>query len=155
MSEFQFKLLRIVALPAALLFVADWLSLTSCLQISRATETTVTVSQGTFKGQSVLYLQAPEFGEIRVPCSNAEPLCNGARRVHNEKLRVWLQTPGLLHDRWIVGTEQNGQMVVTPESQASAYRVAKIMWSLGVLASVAVAFVLWYFAPFKEPPSEA
>ncbi len=46
-------------------------------------------------------------------------------------------------------------MVVTPESQASVYRVAKIMWSLGVLATVAVAFVLWYFAPFKEPQSEA
>ena len=155
MSELRFKLLRIIAIPAALLFVADWLSLSSRLQLSRATETTVTATEGRFKGQGVLYLRAPELGEIRVPCSNAEPLCTGAHPLHNESLRVWLQSPGLLHDRWIVGAEQNGQMVVTPESQTSAYRVAKIMWSLGVLASVLVAFVLWYFAPFEEPTIEA
>jgi hypothetical protein len=109
MSELQFKLLRIVAIPAALLFVADWLSLASRLQLSQATEAMVTASQGR---------------------STPSPQC----QTSGVAADTWL-----LHDRWIVAAKQYGQMVVTAESQVSAYREAKIMWSLGILTSVAVA----------------
>ena len=152
MTDAQFTVVRFLVIPVALLFAVNWLALTSRLQISRATEETAIVSRGTFKGQPVAYLQTTAMGELRVPCGNAPQLCEPGVVPLKASVTVWLQKPGFLHDYWVVAAELDGQRIISPEGQAPHYTEAKVMWGLGTLASVVVAFVLWYFGPFKSTP---
>ncbi len=65
-------------------------------------------------------------------------------------LRVWLQDAGPMMGYWIVSAEWNGERLVAPDSQAPLFRTEKIVWGIGSLIALAVAFMLWYFAPFKS-----
>jgi hypothetical protein len=153
MSATALTVLRYLVPPGALILLLSWLLLPSRLQVSRSVETTATSTRGSFKGQEVVYLQTAAFGEVRVPCSEAVPLCGPGKPPPQVRFRVWLQDPGFLYSQWVVAAEYEGKAIVTPESQAPAYRLAKVMWAIGTLVAMAVAFVLWRFGPFKEPSS--
>src|SRR5688572_209734 len=151
MSATALTVMRYLAAPIALVLLLSWLALPSRLQFSSSIETTATSVRGSFKGQEVVYLQTAVFGEIRIPCSEAAPLCGSERPAPHAQFRVWLQDPGFLYSPWVVAAQYNGSSIMTPESQASAYRRAKIMWAIGTLVAVGIAAMLWYFGPFKEP----
>jgi hypothetical protein len=147
MTDTQFAIARYVSVPVAVTVLGWWLLLPSQLRLEQASETPAVTTRWTFKGQPVVYLQTPTFGEIRVPCSNAAALC--AVPSHSQ-VRVWLQKPSLVNDYWVVQAESAGHQIVTAEDQVPAYRVAKLMWGFGTAIVVAVAIMLWYFGPFKR-----
>jgi hypothetical protein len=151
MSATQLTLLRYVAVPVALVLLLSWLLLPSGLLLSQSVETTATYTRGSFKGREVVYLQTQVYGELRIPCDEAAPLCSPGRPPASAPLRVWLQDPGYLYSPWLVAVEHDGKSIITPESQAAVYGRAKVAWGIGTLVAIAVAFVLWYFGPFKEP----
>jgi hypothetical protein len=149
MTDLRFKIARWIAVPAAIFFAASWLLLPSRLQLSKAVETTALATRSRLKGEDYLFLQTPAFGEVRVQCIEAPKLCELPIPRKGALLRVWLQDVGLLGGRWIVAAEFDGETVASQESQAPVFRTAKVMWGLGSLIGLGIAFILWHFAPFK------
>jgi len=154
MSDLAFKIARWTAVPVAILLAGAWMLAPSRLQLSQAKEITVTANRLQRKNIEYLDLQTSNFQEIQTPCYKARTLCQAPVPRKSATLRVWLQDAGPMMGYWIVSAEFNGQQLVTPDSQASVFRTEKIMWGLGALTALAVAFMLWYFAPFKSLDSD-
>ena len=151
MNDLQFKLSRIMAFPVAAGLVVNWLFMSSGLSVAKSKETTATVFFEVHKQHEYAYLRTKDLGEVRIHCLNARELCGKGRIPAGTELQVWLQDPSLLGDWWLSAAKHQGNPVVTFEAQASAYRESKLMWGVGTLVSLVVAFILWYFAPFGSP----
>ncbi len=150
MTDLQFKLTRLFMFPLAFVLLVNWLFTSSSLSLQKSVEVNARVSFAVVKRHEVVYLHGQGIGEVRISCLNVRQLCERGIVPVDAEVKVWLQDPNPLGDRWVVRALLKDKEVVSVEAQAKAYSESKIMWTLGTLAAVVVAFVLWYFAPFGK-----
>jgi len=151
MRDIGFTIARILALPVALLVLSNWLSLPRQLSLQNAREALAMADHSPSRTGRAMEIAALGVGSFRVMCYDAPGICESGVVGRGLEFRVWVQHTGLLGGAWVVAAERSGIRMAEPDGQNALYRSYKVVWGIGAVAALIVAFVLLYFGPFHKP----
>jgi hypothetical protein len=124
MTDIQFKLLQILAVPLALFFVAQWWALPESLERGSSDTATVSAVYSSYKGGEVMLREST--GELLVVrCRQAPNLCKALEARSIPNLRVWVLRPSLLRGAILVAAEHEERVLVSEVQQSEILTEAK------------------------------
>ena len=154
MTNTQFNLLHVLALPLALFFFAKWLALPSALERSSSDSGTVSAKYSSYKGGQAV-LSTPTGDTLVIWCRQAPPLCEALETRSIPNLRIWVLQSTLLRDTTLVAAEENDRTLVSEAQQNELLKEAKIVQGGLALFFSALAGMFLYFFPFKSARKRA